>query len=188
MGTRSAALLAALALACGGTPVTVEEASQKPESTQPPSAAHAPKPNHLTIVPMTITSGADSIRITSEGNIEAKGQSEPVATLRPTGEVFHPNGGLYLTLNSDGSLTGAHLQLGELADIVIDDQGNVSKGGQPMLAIGEGGEILRGTEPVAQIEGPPEGRRAAMLVFLLASLSSAEAAPAEPQPEPAPGP
>lgn len=172
MGIRRAPWLAVLAIGCGSTPRAVEPASEKPEVLRPAAATDAPKPNHLTVVPMTITSGDDIIRITGDGNIEAPEHQQPVATLRPTGEVFHPNGGLYLTLNSDGTLTGAHLQLGALSDIVIDERGNVAKGGQPLLAIGEDGDILRGNEAVAHIEGPAEGRRAAMLVFLLASLSS----------------
>lgn len=172
---RTAALAATLALGCGGPQRTVQEASQKPEPMNPGKGIDTPKPNHLTVVEMTIRSGDDAITIRASGSIEDVNSPDPVAKLAPTGEVFHPNGGLLLTLNADGTLTGAHLQLGDLSDIVIDESGTVQRGGQPWLEIGEGGEILRGNQAVAVIEGPAEGRRAAMLVFLLASLDAGRA-------------
>jgi hypothetical protein len=161
-----------LAAACGGPQRNVQEASEKPEPMRPEAAPNTPKPDHLTIVEMTIRAGDHSIKIGADGNIEDPKIPDPVATLAATGEVFHPNGGLLLTLNSDGTLTGAHLQLGELSQLVIGAGGSVQRAGQPWLEIGEGGEILRGNQAVAVIEGPEEGRRAAMLVFLLASFDA----------------
>lgn len=184
--------LSALATGCGGPQQNVQEASQEPEPMRPGgTATDTPKPKHLTLVDMTIRSGDDAIKLRASGSIEDVNNPDPVARLTPTGEVFHPNGGLLLTLNSDGTLTGAHLQLGALSNIVIGESGGVQRGGQPWLEIGEGGEILKGNQAVAVIEGPEEGRRAAMLVFLLASLDargSGAEGDGQPEPPPAPGP
>ncbi len=131
---------------------------------------------------MTITSGDDVIFVKSDGAIEVKGKTGPKATLRTTGEVLHENGGLLLTLNADGTITGNNLPSDQFEGLVIGSDGTLTQAGQTIITITPEGAVIQEGEEVAQVSGPESGRRAAMLVMLL-NLGEAQGDGAQPPPQ-----
>lgn len=173
-----ALLVAALAFGCGGTERNVEPASRRAEPMRPGDGANVPgKPAHLTIAPMTITAGDDAVYLRADGSLEARGRDDKLAIIRPTGEVLHPNRGLLLTLNVDGTITSNHAQLAHLTGLVIQPDGAVLQNGERILEVADDGAVLQNGAEVARIEGPVEGRRAAMLVLMMVSSAGRPGAP-----------
>ena len=168
-------------LGCGASGRTVTRASGDPEPVvQPDPTKDGPKPEHLEVVAMTITSSGDTLFVKADGTVERKGQEARVATLRTTGELLHENGGLLLTLNPDGTITSANFQSDEFSQVVIETDGTLFVAGQVINSIDAEGKVFQGAREIAQISGPETGRRAAMLVLLVAGeeASDSDDAPA----------
>ena len=169
----------------------VDRASNKQELLKPDQATVS-KPEHLRVIAVTITAGKQVIFIKSDGTVETKidGKTSRVARLRKTGELLHANGGLLVTLNLDGSISGAFVQSQGFDDLVIAPDGTTTQHGKLLMTISPTGEIVQDGQTVAQISGPVEGRRAAMFVFLLASAQQdgGDASSADSSATPAPSP
>ncbi len=181
-------LLCIIAGGCGAAAGRhVDRASNKQELLEPSDQAANRKPEHLRVIAMTITAGKQAIFIKSDGTVETKidGKTSRVATLRKTGELLHTNGGLLVTLNLDGSISGAFVQSQGFDDLIIAPDGTTTQGGKLLTTITATGEIIQAGKTVAQISGPLDGRRAAMFVFLLASAQQEEVEPADASSSPA---
>ena len=176
---RALALIpAALVLGCGGAERSIEPASRQAEAVRGADESAVPRPEHLTLAAMTITAGDDAVHLAADGTITAPGKQGALALLRRTGELLHPGGGQLLILNHDGTITSNDDQLAPLSALVIGPTGEVARGEETVLSVGPEGAVIRGEAEVARLEGPAEGRRAAMLVLLMVTTGRAADPPA----------
>ncbi len=166
----------ALTLACGGTkkdaegidqdPIEFEDPPERPKGEGPP----VERPAHLTIVPMTIKANGQVLTIDSEGKIEGAGKH--IGTVTKGGEFLASNEGLYGTLMPDGSMIAAHVKLGRFDGILVSESGVLQKKDSEsgemanLNEISETGEVSENGVVGFTLEGPPEGRRAAIFVYL----------------------
>jgi hypothetical protein len=169
-------------LACGGTQKdTDNEIEQDPiEFEDPEGAGDAPvATEHLTIVPMTITDGQNEILLKEDGSVEAGGQK--LASMNVKGEFLAANGGLYATLNQDGTITGSHVPTEKFNGITIDEKGTIRRG-ETALATVEEGTLRSGETAFLKFEGPEGGYRAATFIYVMLAVLQGQ----PPVPEPAP--
>ena len=169
--------LSVLLAACSGTQKKNDDIQQDPiEFEDPPDAAkadgNAKAAGHLTVVPMTISDGRTEIAIKEDGTIEAQGKAVGSVTVK--GEILAPNGGLYATLKPDGSIEPAHIKGKFLEGLVITKAGLFKKKDKELVAISEDGTVSANGTNFIKLEGPPEGRQAAMFVLAIAVMANAE--------------
>lgn len=168
--------LSALLAACSGTQKKNDEIEQDPiEFEDPPDAdggGAAQAAGHLTVVPMKISDGQAVIFIKEDGTIEAQGKT--VGSVNVKGEILAPNGGLFATLKPDGSIEQAHIKGKFLDGLLITKEGLFKKQDKELVAISEDGTVSANGTNFIKLEGPAEGRQAAMFVLAIAVMANAE--------------
>lgn len=179
--------LSVLLAGCSGTQKNSNDIKQDPISFEdPPDAGtgggNAQAAGHLTVVPMTISDGKTEIVIKADGTIEAAGKAVLSVTVK--GELLAPNGGLYATLKPDGSIEQAHIKGKFLDGLVITKTGLFKKNDKELVAISEDGTVSVNGTGFIKLDGPPEGRQAAMFVLAIAVMANAglPEVPANPNP------
>lgn len=162
--------------ACSGAQKKKDGIKQDPITFEDPEGADAgaggaATTEVLAIVPMTITDGTNEIFLREDGTVEAGGQK--LFVLDKKGECKAANGGLYATLNADGSITGSYVTTDKFGGVSIQKDGSITRGGETMAAIDEEGKLKRGEVAFLQFKGPEEGRQAATFIYvMLAALQS----------------
>ena len=186
----------AMAVACGGTKKEIAEPDQDPvEFEDMPKGEGDPTPvateAFLKVSAVTLTIQGTVLTIGDDGKITVAGNH--IGTVTEKGEFLAPNEGLYATLKPDGSMVGAHIKLDRFAGIHVSDTGVLKKKSDEsgemvdLNQISETGEVSENGVVGLTIEGPAEGRRAAMFVYLVVAASAPAQEPA-PTPTPTPTP
>jgi hypothetical protein len=160
-------------IACSGSQKTGDGIEQEPITYEDPDDPNKPKDGdakaagHLTIVPIKLSDGQQlELTIKEDGSIVAG--DKPVGSVNVKGEMLAPNGGLYATLNNDGSITPAHIKAPFLEDLVIDKKGVFKKKGTAIVEISDQGIVSVNGTGFVTLEGPAEGRQAVMFVLAVA--------------------
>ena len=139
------------------------------------AAVPAAAAGHLAIRPMRIrpvTAGGGGLPraeaamvLHADGTVEFQGRV--VATVHGDGRLVDPAGTELARLEADGTIGGN--VPAAFREMTIGRDGVVRKAGTPLIAIDEAGVATpSGGEAMIRLEGPPEGRQAAIFVFLLA--------------------
>lgn len=165
--------LTLLLTACSGSQKTGNNIEQDPIEYEDPPDPNAKKngdanaAGHITVVPITISDGQQlELAIQADGSIMAGGQKVGAVTVK--GEMLHANGGLLATLNPDGSITKAHVKGAFLDNLIIDKSGVFNRNDKALVAISDDGVVSAGNTGFIKLEGPAEGRQAAMFVLAVA--------------------
>lgn len=175
-------------LACSGAQKKKDDGiEQDPITFEDPEGADAgagaADTSVLAIVPMTITDGQNDIFLREDGTVEAGGQK--LFVLDKKGECKAANGGLYATLNADGSITGSYVTTDKFGGVSIQKDGSITRGGETMAAVDEEGKLKRGDVAFLQFKGPEQGRQAATFIYvMLAALQSKAVIPDLPEEKP----
>jgi hypothetical protein len=109
--------------------------------------------------------------IRADGGVEAEGKA--IGTIHRDGRFVAADGKEVGRLQADGRISGGSMP--ELGGLTIDPDGIVKKDGQPVMTLGTDGVMSPvGGETKIRLVGPAAGRRAAVFVFLIASLPAAQ--------------
>jgi hypothetical protein len=102
----------------------------------------------------------------ADGTVQFEGKT--VGTVHADGRLVDPAGKELARLEPDGRIGGGAPE--PLRAMTISPEGVVLKDGKPLITIDAAGVATPiGGQAMIRFEGPPEGRRAAMFAFLVAS-------------------
>lgn len=170
--TKFSIAISLVAIACSGAQKKSDDIQQDPVTFEDPPETAKPKPAaepHLTIDKISIVvAPGQQIELGADGKVVFGGNH--VATVRTDGTMVHPNGSTLAKLKKDGTLTELFNKNPILTKIVFDDGGTVSlEGGKQLAVVAEDGTVTAGGQTI-KLEGPAGARRAAMFVFIIATM------------------
>jgi hypothetical protein len=160
-------LLTALVLgACGGSSAPAPAA---PAAEVAPGPETAPSEAVLVLREMVLRADGEELRLAADGAVHYEGKV--VGRVHADGR-FEVEGQVVATMHADGRVEIAG-EPGE--DIVIGADGSLSVSGRLVAEIGPDGAVTGEiVESQVVLEGPADGRRAAMLMLMIAIITPAE--------------
>ena len=159
---------------------------------QPSTTVAAQTSAVLTVQPASLSATVDGqpmeLAIDAAGKITVNGKL--VGTIGANGEARDANDKVIASIATDGRVT---IQGEPQEDIVIRDDGSVVNRGEAIVSIGAdavlAGKLISEADAKITYAGPPEGRRAMMLAWLVSVSTEKQGEPtsdANPMASPAP--
>lgn len=181
-----------LAVGCGSqasnAPASAEPGAGEASSTTVVETAEAPpEPAILTITEMTITAEGEDGAMVIEADGAVVIQGVRAGKLNGDGRIMDKDGKQVATVDKDGLVTIDNFP----ETFTIAEDGSFTFSGRSLSIAEDGTLVGLGADVKIVFTGPKEGRRAAMVAFILAMTggSDASSAPAPaPAPVPAPAP